>query len=232
MNSPGTPLDSSIPARYEAELQKLIAEGIVARGVHDSAVLAAIARIPRHQFVPPESINVAYRNKPLGIGYGQTISQPYVVALMTEAVAPKPSDRCLEIGTGSGYQTALLAELSARVYSIECLPQLARFGEANLRGAGYDSTRVSLRLGDGRAGWPEESPFDVIVVTAAPKEVPPALQRQLAVGGRLAIPIGPPGGEQSLELWTRIALGDTPAAFHKQTLLPVYFVPLVTPNLK
>lgn len=225
-------MNPSTSARYDAELQRLIAEGIVARGVRDPAVIAAMARVPRHQFVPPESLQLAYRNKPLGIGYGQTISQPYVVALMTEAVAPRAAERCLEIGTGSGYQTALLAELAAHVYSIECVPPLARFGERNLRQAGYDDSRVSLRLGDGRTGWPEAAPFNVIMVTAAPEAVPPALLRQLAVGGRLAIPVGPPAAEQTLELWTRLSDGDTPAAFQKTTLATVYFVPLVNPHLK
>ena len=151
-------------------------------------MLRALRRVPRHRFVPDDVSDAAYEDRPLPIGHGQTISQPAVVAVMSAAVAPKATDRCLEIGTGSGYQAAVLAELCARVYSIEYVHELARFGEKNLRATGYGSDRVALRTGDGYRGWPDAAPFHVIVVTAAPERVPAPLLEQLAQGGRLVIP--------------------------------------------
>jgi len=195
--------------------------------VHDPRVLAALRRVPRHRFVPAPLSDRAYEDRPLPIGHDQTISQPTVVAVMTAAVAPASTDRCLEIGTGSGYQAAVLAELCARVYSIEYLAPLARFAEENLRGAGYLEDRVMLRTGDGYRGWPEAAPFHVIVVTAAPESVPKPLLSQLAAGGRLVIPVGPEGAVQELELWTRTGSGDGPNAFDRRTLMAVRFVPFL-----
>jgi protein-L-isoaspartate(D-aspartate) O-methyltransferase len=196
-------------------------------GIVDPRVLAAMRRVPRHWFVPEGYRGEAYANRPLPIGHGQTISQPYIVAAMTEAVLPRPGERCLEIGTGSGYQAAVLAELCDRVFSIEYLPEVARFGEENLRRLGYGPERVALRVGDGYRGWPEHAPFDVIVVTAAPERIPRPLLEQLAVGGRLIIPVGPEQGAQELEIVRRVKPGMSDDAFERRTLMGVRFVPFL-----
>ena len=162
----------------------------------DQRVKTVLGRIPRDQFVPEEYQPYAYENIPLPIGYGQTISQPYIVGLMTELLALKPTDRVLEIGTGSGYQTAVLAELAAHVYSIETVEPLAKSAQEVLTRLGYDN--ISFRIADGYFGWEEASPFDTILIAAAAEEVPPPLKEQLANGGRLVLPIGPPGGTQTL----------------------------------
>ncbi|MDE2005354.1 MAG: protein-L-isoaspartate(D-aspartate) O-methyltransferase, partial [Rhodospirillales bacterium] len=172
-------------------------------------------------FAPPESATRAWRNAPLGIGHGQTMSQPFIVALMTDLAHPAPGARVLEVGTGSGYQAAVLAELGADVASIEFLPELADRAGAALRAEGYD--RVALRTGDGRLGWPERAPFDAILVTAAAPEIPPALIAQLAPGGRMAIPVGPADGEQRLMLVEK----DADGRVRTTSVLPVLFVPLV-----
>jgi protein-L-isoaspartate(D-aspartate) O-methyltransferase len=197
------------------------------QGIRSERVLAAIEKVPRHEFVPEAARDSAYANRPLPIGHGQTISQPAVVAAMTEAADPRPTDRCLEIGTGSGYQAAVLAELCQSVYSIEYIEALALFAESNLRRLGYDRGRVALRTGDGYLGWPEAAPFDVVLVTAAPDHVPQPLLDQLAQGGRLVIPVGPTQGVQRLELWVRQRAGSDAGAFERKTLMPVRFVPLV-----
>lgn len=192
-------------------------------------VAEALKRVPRHRFVPEASRGEAYADRPLPIGYGQTISQPTLVALMTNAVQPRPTDRCLEVGTGSGYQTAVLAELCRRVYSIEILGILAEEAKQTLRREGYDRGRVELRTGDGFRGWPEAAPFDVIVVTAAPREVPAPLAEQLAVEGRLVIPLGEEGEPQRVTLLRRLrggALG-TKDVFEESEVTGARFVPLV-----
>jgi protein-L-isoaspartate(D-aspartate) O-methyltransferase len=195
--------------------------------IEDERVIAAVRRVARHRFVPENVAEAAYEDRPLPIGHRQTISQPTVVAVMTASVAPKETDRCLEIGTGSGYQAAILAELCKKVWSIEYVPELARFAETNLRAAGYGPDRVALRTGDGYRGWPDSAPFDVIVVTAAPEKVPAPLLEQLALGGRLVIPVGREHETQRLELYRRRAPGNSPGAFETKMLMAVRFVPFV-----
>jgi len=196
---------------------------IEARGVRDSATLAAMRRIPRHEFVPPEYRTRAYRDSPLPIGYDQTISQPYIVALMTETAGIRPGMKVLEIGTGSGYQAAVLAEIGARVFSIELLEPLAASAAARLARLGYAG--VTVRRGNGYLGWPAEAPFDAVIVTAAPEEIPAPLTDQLKPGGRLVIPVGGVGAVQQLLLVTR----DADGTLHRQPLIPVRFVPMREP---
>lgn len=184
-------------------------------------VMDALAKVPRERFVPAGEASLAYINAPLPIGHGQTISQPFIVAIMTELLDLAPDARVLEIGTGSGYQAAVLAELAAEVYSIEVIAELAAQARENLQNCGYQ--RVQLRVGDGNAGWPEAAPFDAIIVTAAAPSIPPALVEQLKPGGRMVIPVGLPGSGQMLTLVTKSASGATRTA----GLLPVAFVPLV-----
>ena len=173
---------------YERQRQRMVEHQIRKRGVRSCRVLAALKKIPRHRFVPENSYDHAYEDSPLSIGKGQTISQPYMVALMTECAAPEPDDRVLEVGTGSGYQTAILAELVREVYSIERIPELAERAEGLLSRLGYEN--VSIRVDDGSEGWSEKAPFDAIIVTAGAPEIPDPLVEQLEVGGRLVIPIG------------------------------------------
>ena len=201
------------------ERLRMVEQQIRARGVTDPRVLAAMEKVPRHQFVPADVLDQAYNDYPLPIGYGQTISQPYIVAVMTELLKLKPGEKVLEIGTGSGYQAAILAEITDRVYSIEIIPQLAERARATLDRMGYHY--VVTRHGDGYWGWPEHAPFDAIIVTAAPDHVPQPLLQQLADGGRMVIPVGPPGGYQSLWLITR--KGDE---YHNFNWGGVAFVPL------
>jgi protein-L-isoaspartate(D-aspartate) O-methyltransferase len=198
----------------------MVTEQIAARGIADEAVLRAMRQAPRHRFVPPNQIGAAYEDHPLPIGHGQTISQPYIVALMTEAVQVKPGDRVLEIGTGSGYQAAVLAELGAEVYTVEIIPQLAEQAAVRLRELGY--AKIQVRQADGYFGWPEQAPFDAIMVTAAPDHLPQPLIGQLREDGRLIVPIGPQGSVQTLWLFQKRG-GQLSAA----NLGPVMFVPLV-----
>jgi len=215
------------PFRERVDDRNALAATVERAGVHDPAVLTAIRTVPRHEFVLPVFRIMAYDDRALPIVGGQTISQPSMVALMTEAAKPTATSKCLEIGTGSGYQAAVLAEICKATFSIEYLPEVARFGETHLRATGYGPDRVALRVGDGYAGWPEAAPFDVIVVTAAPEHVPQPLFDQLALGGRLVIPVGEKNEVQTLELWTRVAEGRGKGAFQRRSLTAVRFVPFV-----
>lgn len=211
----------------DAERREHLIRQIERDGVTDARVLTALRRTPRHRFVLPQLRDAAYENRPLPIVGGQTISQPFIVAFMTQAADIQPGERCLEVGTGSGYQAAVLAELCAETFSIEYLPEVAAFGRRNLESQGYLERGVNLRVGDGYAGWPERAPFDAILVTAAPEQVPEPLLQQLAVGGRLVIPVGEQDGIQRLERWTRLRPGGDPAALSRETLLAVQFVPFL-----
>jgi protein-L-isoaspartate(D-aspartate) O-methyltransferase len=203
---------------YRQARERFVHEEIEGRGIRDARVLAAMRKVPRHLFVPPDQQKYAYVDSPLFIGYSQTITEPYLVAFMTEALELKPHDRVLEIGTGSGYQAAVLAELVQEVYTIEIVEPLAKSAEERLRRLGYSN--VHVRAGDGYLGWPEVAPFDAIILTAAPPErVPPPLVEQLREGGRLVAPVG--GSEQDLIRVHRTAKGTT-----EEVLLPVRFVPM------
>lgn len=189
----------------------------------DPAVADALGQVPRHDFVPAPQRKQAYVNYPLPIGRGQTISQPYIVAIMTQLLGVGPGDRVYELGTGSGYQAAVLAQMGVEVYSVEIVPELADRAAETLRGLGYD--RVHVRAGDGWLGWPEAAPFDGILVTAAAPKVPETLIEQLAPGGRLVIPIGEPADVQSLILFEKLASGE----LIRRNVLPVRFVPVTGP---
>lgn len=218
LNADSSP--AAVVASGDAECEpgeRMVRDQIAAREVRDPRVLAAMRKIPRHLFVPPEWQSLAYTDQPLPIGHGQTISQPYIVAFMTEALELKPGDRVLEIGTGSGYQAAVLAELVREVYSIEIVERLAEEAETRLRRLGY--TNVQVRAGDGYRGWPDAAPFDAIMVTAAPDHVPAPLLEQLALNGRLILPVG--RFYQDL-----IRIRRTSGGLKKETLLPVRFVPM------
>jgi protein-L-isoaspartate(D-aspartate) O-methyltransferase len=190
-------------------------------GALSPAVRAALGKVERHRLVPPAQASAAYRNHPLPIGAGQTISQPYIVALSADLLAPKPGDVVLEVGTGSGYQAAVLAEIVKQLYSIELIESLGRSAAARLSELGYRN--VEVRIGDGYAGWPEKAPFDGIVVTAAAPQVPPALVAQLKPGARMVIPVGETGDVQYLKVLVKRADGG----YDEKRVLPVRFVPLV-----
>jgi len=201
----------------EGDRMRMVDEQLLARDITDPRLLDAMRRVPRDRFVPADLRARAYEDRPLPIGYQQTISQPYIVAYMTQALRLPPEAKVLEVGTGSGYQAAVLAELAATVYTIEIIPQLATRARAVLDELEYDN--VQVRQGDGYAGWPEEAPFDAIIVTAAPDHVPQPLVDQLALGGQLIIPIGQ--GRQALTILTRAEDG-----VEHETTLPVVFVPM------
>jgi protein-L-isoaspartate(D-aspartate) O-methyltransferase len=201
----------------------MVEQQIAARGITSPAVLRAMRSVPRHRFVPGVVPELAYSDRPLPIGHDQTISQPYIVARMTALVDPDASDRVLEIGTGSGYQAAVLSTIADSVYTLEIIPDLAATATKRLRRLGYDN--VVVRNADGFEGWPSRGPFDAIVVTAAPEEIPPPLLDQLADGGRMIVPVGPTGGTQELTLVTKDD-GD----IARRTLAPVRFVPFLHPE--
>ena len=209
---------------FAADRQRMVTEQIAAREVRDARVLQAMRDVPRHLFVPPDLQRQAYQDRPLPIGYDQTISQPYIVGLMTELARPSPADRALEVGTGSGYQAAVLSRLVSHVYTIEIVEPLARSAEQRLKTLGY--ANVTVRAGDGYAGWPDVAPFDIIMVTAAPDQVPAPLLTQLKPGGRLVIPVGPVSGVQELQLIEKDNAGRT----RTTRVAPVRFVPLVRPR--
>lgn len=189
------------------------------RGIKDERVLAAMRAVPRHEFVPEDQRHFAYADRPLPIGHGQTISQPFIVAFMTEQLKPQPTDKVLEIGTGSGYQAAVLSGLVNEVFTIEIVEPLAKRAETDLRRLGY--TNVFVKAGDGYKGWPERAPFDAIIVTCAPDQIPQPLVEQLKEGGRMVIPVGPEGGVQELYL-----LEKRGGEVQRQAILPVRFVPM------
>lgn len=206
---------------FSADRRAMVAH-IESQGVADSATLAAMRAVPRHEFVPANYRSRAYGDHPLPIGYGQTISQPYVVAYMTEKLAPRPGMKVLEVGTGSGYQAAVLVAVGCEVYTMELFEALARGARARLERLDYSNAQV--RHADGNHGWPEEAPFDAIIVTAAAGHIPPALIAQLKPGGTLIIPVGSVYGVQNLILVEKDDDGDT----RTRTLLPVRFVPLLS----
>lgn len=208
---------SLIEATERQRRERMVREQIEARGVTARPVLDAMRKVPRHLFVPEAARQAAYDDAPVAIGEGQTVSQPYIVALMTQLAEVGPRDRVLEVGTGSGYQTAILAELAEAVFTIEIVEPLARRAALLLTDLGY--TNVTPRIGDGTRGWPEAGPFDAIVVTAAPGTIPADLEAQLAPGGRLIIPVG--RADQTLVRVARDADG-----FQRTTIAPVRFVPM------
>lgn len=206
-------------SNWSEDREKLVRQTIEGRGVTDASVLKAMRTVPRHEFVPQDMRRLAYTDQPLPIGYGQTISQPYIVAYMTEVLDVSPGDRILEVGTGSGYQAAVLAEISEEVYTIEIIDELAESARERLSRLGYDS--VEVKNGDGYYGWPEYAPFDAIIVTAAAGHVPPPLIEQLAPGGRIIIPIGGVYQIQQLTLLEKSSEGE----ISSNQLMAVRFVP-------
>jgi protein-L-isoaspartate(D-aspartate) O-methyltransferase len=204
--------------RYEAERFRMVRVQIEDRGIKDPAVLKAMRKVPRHLFVPKEYQREAYADSPLPIGHNQTISQPYIVAYMTEVLKPEATNKALEVGTGSGYQAAVLAEIVKHVYSIEIVPELARESAERLKSLGY--TNITIKYGDGYIGWKEHAPFDLIIVTAAAEQIPGPLVDQLGENGRLVIPIGSPASVQELILLEKIK-----GTIQKKRLTFVRFVP-------
>lgn len=217
--TPETPGPQATAEAYQALREHMVKFQIEERGVVDPAVREAMRTVPRHEFVLPEYVDQAYADHPLPIGYGQTISQPYIVAAMTELLRLKPGEKVLEIGLGSGYQAAILAELTDQVYSVEIIEELYKRGTETLQRLGY--SQVKTKLGDGYYGWEEHAPYDAIIVTCAPDHVPQPLVNQLKEGGRLVIPVGPPGSFQTLWLIEKQG-GKTTS----KSIMGVVFVPL------
>jgi protein-L-isoaspartate(D-aspartate) O-methyltransferase len=211
---------ASPPAERAADRKQMVEEQILSRGITNKLVLEAMRRVPRHQFVAPHLEGQAYDDQALPIGHGQTISQPYIVALMTERLALKPGERVLEVGTGSGYQAAVLAEITTNVYTIEIVKPLYELALKQLKAVGFPEDHV--RLGDGYLGWEEKAPFDAIIVTAAPDHIPPPLIKQLKPGGRMIIPIG--GSQETQHLV--VVEKDNEGQMKARKILPVRFVPL------
>lgn len=212
------PDEASVEA-FKEQRESMVRQGIIAYGIQSEAVIEAMRATPRHAFVPEDYLDQAYANHPLPIGFGQTISQPYIVALMSQELDLAPGDKVLEIGTGSGYQAAVLAEMDLEVYSIEIIEPLGVRAQAALQELGYD--QVHVRIADGYFGWPEQATFDGIIVTAAPDHVPQPLIEQLKVGGTMVIPVGPVGGYQELWRITRVS----PQEVRSESLGGVRFVP-------
>jgi protein-L-isoaspartate(D-aspartate) O-methyltransferase len=204
---------------YAALRHEMVEQGVIGWGITDEAVIEVMGIVPRHEFVPDVYLDRAYNNHPLPIGHGQTISQPYIVALMTQAAEVEAGDKVLEVGTGSGYQAAVLAELVEQVYSVEIIGALAERAQEDLAQLGYNN--VTVRHADGYFGWPELAPFDAIMVTAAPDHVPQPLVQQLKIGGHMIIPVGPVGGFQTLWRVTRVGEEEV----HTENLGGVSFVP-------
>ena len=217
----GAPDGGRPPDPRTAERLQMVERYIAGDGIRDPATLQAMRTVPRHEFVPPGLASAAYDNRPLPIGLGQTISQPYIVAYQTEVVRPREGRKILEVGTGSGYQAAVLAAAGARVYTMEIFAELAGSARQRLERLGY---RATVRHGDGNLGWPEEAPFDAIVVTAAASHVPPALIEQLKPTGRMVIPVGSVYGAQNLLQVEKDAAG----VVRTRILLPVAFVPMLS----
>ncbi|MCZ6709348.1 MAG: protein-L-isoaspartate(D-aspartate) O-methyltransferase [Gammaproteobacteria bacterium] len=218
----GPAVDSAVVSRLIKEIRAdtTLTRGYTGRSVLDARVMAVMQKVPRHEFVDSGSPDVAWQNVPLSIGHGQTISQPFIVALMTDLIDPDSDMRVLEIGTGSGYQAAVLGELVEEVFTIEIIEPLARTAEQRLARLGYDN--VTVRHGDGFYGWPEKAPFDAIVVTAVAEEIPAPLLAQLKRGGKMILPVGEVHGGQNLVLVTKDANGEVAS----RNVLPVMFVPL------
>jgi protein-L-isoaspartate(D-aspartate) O-methyltransferase len=228
-------MNTAAQDRYAAERKQMVEEiarttretrGETGRAELNPAVMNAMSRVQRHRLVPAADQHNAYKNRPVGIGHGQTISQPFIVALMTDLLEVRAGDKVLEVGTGSGYQAAVLAELGAKVYTIEIVEPLAREAASRLTELGY--TSIVTRVGDGYRGWPEQAPFDSIIVTAAAREVPSPLVEQLKPGGKLVIPVGESGGAQTLYLIEKKAEGKVV----RRAVLGVRFVPLTGEGLK
>ncbi len=204
--------------RYQQQRERMVKQHLASRGIDDKNVLKAMRTVERHKLVPPNMQSYAYDDRPLPIGKGQTISQPFIVAYMTQAINPKPGMKVLEIGTGSGYQAAVLAEIVDEVYTIETVEPLAKSAKKRLIEMGYDN--IHFRVGDGFYGWEEHAPYDAIIVTAAPEEIPPRLAEQLKVGGKMIIPVGPMSASQELRLVTKQKNGKLKI----KNLMPVRFV--------
>jgi protein-L-isoaspartate(D-aspartate) O-methyltransferase len=219
----GDPVSAQDDSSYDAAREAMVREQIAGRGIRDRRVIEAMRQVPRHAFIPAAERARAYDDGPVPIGQGQTISQPYIVALMTELVRPQPGDRVLEVGTGSGYQAAVLARLVRHVYTIELEETLARSATAVLRELKFEN--ITVRTGDGYGGWPEHAPFDIVIVTAAPEHIPQPLIDQLKPGGRLIVPVGPRFSVQQLQLLEK----DAGGAIKTTEVSPVMFVPLRRP---
>jgi protein-L-isoaspartate(D-aspartate) O-methyltransferase len=214
----GMPLPAFAEDALKSAREKMVAEQIEKMGITDALLLKALRTVPREEFVPENLREWAYAGTPLPIGYGQTISQPYIVALMTEKIAVQPGAKVLEVGTGSGYQAAILSAMGCRVYTVEIIKKLAQKAEEKLRTLGYE---VSVRWGDGYFGWEEQAPFDAVLVTCSVDHIPPPLLAQLKTGGRMVLPVGPPWSIQSL--WV---VHKTEEGIFTEDLGAVQFVPL------
>ena len=205
---------------YDKKRADMVETQIAKRGIKSNLVLSAMRKVPRHLFVPANVASLAYTDRPLPIGYDQTISQPFIVGFMSEALEVKPGDKVLEIGTGSGYQAAVLAEMGLEVWTIEIVPELAKMAQENLQNTGY--SKVHVKCGNGFKGWPEQAPFDAIILTAAPMDIPRTLLEQLKTGGVMVLPVGPVYSIQKL-----IKVVKTEEGIKQKTLLPVRFVPMI-----